>query len=447
MEVTNWCHILIKKIKGCDQNFLQKKNKRRIWKILENFSKNFCIAGKFKKFQTTEKFESCALSGWESKKLPGNINFEIKKTIQRLRMKKIQKVLLQFPEGFHNFYGFLFNIINFCNIFGRKYYISNLVTYGACCIEDSMGKYTGFEILVHYGHSCLIPISECFIFLVYVFLEIKFDYSFLIESLKSYFFSYKNNISTFSTIQFISSLKNIKNELLSFFEILIFRKNKPLSPGEILGCTSIKQKKFHNTLYIGDGRFHLESIVISNFNGRFLQFNPYSKALSLVGYKYFQIFNEREKIINFSVKNIKNFGFIIGSLGRQGGDKICKRLGELGKRAKLNFIVATLGEINSDKIEILGKQFIDVWIQIACPRLSIDWGFSFKKPILTPFELSIVLGLTAWNKLVYPMDFYSNKSGYWGNYVKINSSYNFYLNNIDYKIKSNQKIFKFNERK
>ncbi|KAJ1465323.1 putative diphthamide synthesis protein-domain-containing protein [Baffinella frigidus] len=405
------------------------------------------MAGKFKKFKITEKFESCAFSEWESKKLPCNINFEIKKTIQRLCVKKIQKVLLQFPEGFHNFYGFLFNIINFCNIFGRKYYISNLVTYGACCIEDSMGKYTGFEILIHYGHSCLIPISECFISLIYVFLEIKFDYSFLVESLKSYFFCYKNSISIFSTVQFISSLKNIKKDLLSFFEILIFKKNKPLSPGEILGCTSFKQKNFHNTLYIGDGRFHLESIVISNFNGRFLQFNPYSKALSLVGYKYFQIFNEREKNINYSVKNIKNFGFIIGSLGRQGGDKICKRLSELGKRTKLNFITATLGEINSDKIETIGRQSIDAWVQIACPRLSIDWGFSFRKPILTPFELSIVLGLTTWNKLVYPMDFYSNKSGYWSNYAKLNSSYKFYLNNIDYKIKSNKHIFKIHERK
>lgn len=28
------------------------------------------------------------------------------------------------------------------------------------------------------------------------------------------------------------------------------------------------------------------------------------------------------------------------------------------------------------------------WVQIACPRLSIDWGEAFGKPLLTPYEVS-----------------------------------------------------------
>ena len=28
------------------------------------------------------------------------------------------------------------------------------------------------------------------------------------------------------------------------------------------------------------------------------------------------------------------------------------------------------------------------WVQIACPRLSIDWGEAFSKPLLTPYEVS-----------------------------------------------------------
>ena len=30
---------------------------------------------------------------------------------------------------------------------------------------------------------------------------------------------------------------------------------------------------------------------------------------------------------------------------------------------------------------------VDAWIQIACPRLSIDWGYAFKKPLLSPYEV------------------------------------------------------------
>ncbi len=28
------------------------------------------------------------------------------------------------------------------------------------------------------------------------------------------------------------------------------------------------------------------------------------------------------------------------------------------------------------------------WIQIACPRLSIDWGTAFSKPLLSPYEVN-----------------------------------------------------------
>lgn len=27
------------------------------------------------------------------------------------------------------------------------------------------------------------------------------------------------------------------------------------------------------------------------------------------------------------------------------------------------------------------------WVQIACPRLSIDWGMAFEKPLLSPYEV------------------------------------------------------------
>lgn len=31
------------------------------------------------------------------------------------------------------------------------------------------------------------------------------------------------------------------------------------------------------------------------------------------------------------------------------------------------------------------------WVQVACPRLSIDWGEAFSKPLLTPYEVSTPL--------------------------------------------------------
>ena len=35
---------------------------------------------------------------------------------------------------------------------------------------------------------------------------------------------------------------------------------------------------------------------------------------------------------------------------------------------------------------------VDAWCQVACPRLSIDWGEAFLLPTLTPYEALVALG-------------------------------------------------------
>ena len=43
---------------------------------------------------------------------------------------------------------------------------------------------------------------------------------------------------------------------------------------------------------------------------------------------------------------------------------------------------------------------VGAWVQVACPRLSIDWGESFAKPLLTPYEALVCLGETQWREVV-----------------------------------------------
>lgn len=49
------------------------------------------------------------------------------------------------------------------------------VTYGACCIDDFTAREMGAEMIVHYGHSCLIPVNQTSIKSLYVFVEIAID--------------------------------------------------------------------------------------------------------------------------------------------------------------------------------------------------------------------------------------------------------------------------------
>lgn len=49
------------------------------------------------------------------------------------------------------------------------------VTYGACCVDDFTARAMGCDFLVHYGHSCLVPIDTTQIQTMYVFVDIGID--------------------------------------------------------------------------------------------------------------------------------------------------------------------------------------------------------------------------------------------------------------------------------
>jgi 2-(3-amino-3-carboxypropyl)histidine synthase len=49
------------------------------------------------------------------------------------------------------------------------------VTYGACCVDDLGAKALGADFLIHYGHSCLVPITTTVVKMLYVFVDISID--------------------------------------------------------------------------------------------------------------------------------------------------------------------------------------------------------------------------------------------------------------------------------
>jgi 2-(3-amino-3-carboxypropyl)histidine synthase len=72
-----------------------------------------------------------------------------------------------------------------------------------------------------------------------------------------------------------------------------------------------------------------------------------------------------------------------------------------------------LSEITEEKLN--EYQDCECFIQIACPRISIDWGSYFSKAVITPYEAFVNWNKTHWRDN-YPMDYYSYEGGEWSNY-------------------------------
>lgn len=177
---------------------------------------------------------------------------------------------------------------------------------------------------------------------------------------------------------------------------------KPLSPGEILGCTAPKlPKDVDGLLYIGDGRFHLESIMIANPHVPAYRYDPYSKKLTREGYEHEEMLKLRGEAIASARQTLPsstinpdasascNWGIVLGTLGRQGSLSVLKTI--TSSLPSLNTIPILLSELSPAKLAILAP-YISTFVQTSCPRLSIDWGYAFPRPLLSTYEASVALG-------------------------------------------------------
>ena len=282
------------------------------------------------------------------------------------------------------------------------------VTYGACCIDDYTARALGCDLLVHYAHSCLIPVDVTKIKTLYVFVDISIDTTHLLATLERNFEAGKT-IAIVGTIQFNATLHTIKPPLeRAGFKVLI-PQIAPLSKGEILGCTSPRMStdSVDLMLYLGDGRFHLESAMIHNPELPAYRYDPYSRKLTCETYDHDEMYTLRRQAIG-AAKTAKKWGLILGSLGRQGNPHTMTLIENHLKDRGVSFINLLLSEIFPGKLAMM--EDVECWVQVACPRLSIDWGYAFPKPLLTPYEALVVLGgREDWNRVgesVYPMDFY-----------------------------------------
>lgn len=332
----------------------------------------------------------------------------------------------------------------------RSVFILGDVTYGACCIDDLSAAALGAEILVHYGHSCLVPVDHTVIPCLYVFVDIKIDTNRLINTVALNFENPRNLILA-GTIQFGSAIRAAKPELEKLGFRVLVPQSKPLSAGEVLGCTAptVSKSSFRSTvgsdnddmvvIFVADGRFHLEAFMIANPGIRAYRYDPYIGTLFLEEYDHKGMKETRRGAIE-RARGARNWGIVMGTLGRQGNPRILERLENKMREKGMSSMVVLMSELSPSRISLFGDS-VDAWVQIACPRLSIDWGDAFKAPLLTPFEAEIALGdLPGWwerkvsvhcsrkesccgcvsgdgkdegDDVDYPMDYYAQDGGEW----------------------------------
>ncbi|GAA5898608.1 hypothetical protein JCM6882_000878 [Rhodosporidiobolus microsporus] len=467
--------------------------------------------------------------------LPSNYNFEIPKSIAQIKKNEAKRVALQMPEGLAMYGCALVDVIE--RFSGAECVIMGDVTYGACCIDDYTARALGCDMMIHYGHSCLVPVDTTTIKTLYVFVEISVDRPHLAATVRLNFphcipprsssslsnaalakgkgpeleiaieppssssatksscpscasrsgccsppdpsaaansssiplppNSQTTKLAVVGTIQFVAAVQGLKEDLEAEeaaqaqllaieaakpedgeagesdgkedvkeeeekkqrFEIVV-PQVKPLSPGEILGCTAPRlAADIDALLYVGDGRFHLESIMIANPTVPAFRYDPYTKKLTRELYDHAEMRQVRGEAVAKARASLEQgpkeedgrkdaWAVVLGTLGRQGNLRVLKNVTKhleappasspssalvtpssalvtpssaSSPLTSTPFIPLLLSELSPSKLALM--RGVSTFVQTSCPRLSIDWGYAFPRPLLSPYEASVALGV------------------------------------------------------
>lgn len=174
-----------------------------------------------------------------------------------------------------------------------------------------------------------------------------------------------------STVQFSEHLGRIKKKLEAYKKkAYFFNSFHGRKAGQILGCDNFKvYGEIDGFLYIGDGEFHPKALLVNE--KPVFCYNPFSEEVKKLGRKDWEELKLKKKVSLMKFYSADKIGIIVSTKEKQKlmQGKIEQLKGKLEEEGKEVYLF--LGnEINSRELE--NFNFIDCWVNTACPRIKDD---------------------------------------------------------------------------
>jgi 2-(3-amino-3-carboxypropyl)histidine synthase len=315
-------------------------------------------------------------------------DLDLKRVTRKIKDINANVIGLQFPEGLKIHATQVAEHIQ--NETGATVIISADPCFGACDTADR--KMVGLvDLLVHYGHTALpleYPVPVMFIE-AYSQLDVGESLQKALKLLKDY-----HKIALATTTQHLHLLGDVKKFLEDNGKEVVLESGASTRLGQVLGCnfSSIKNLDADAFLYMGSGNFHPLGIKLFTHKPVIIA-DPYMGEARDI-----DEFADRILRIRFAritkAQEAEKWGILVSSKEGQYRMDLARKLKDmLEEEGKESFIIM-MDNISPDFL--LPFMDIDAFVVTACPRIAVDDSKMYKKPLITPQELEIVLNKRDW---------------------------------------------------
>jgi 2-(3-amino-3-carboxypropyl)histidine synthase len=321
-------------------------------------------------------------------------DIDLTSAISELKRLKARVVALQVPEGLKK------RAYQFAEDLEKQSGAEVLVVaepcFGACDIPSSLFEMV--DAIVNVGHS---PIPSVKFGKPVVFVPARSKVP-VTDQLKKSVGLLKEPVGVLATSQHLLELDEVIEGLESMgIKTKISEGDSRIShAGEILGCnytaaTSLA-KDVNSYLLIGSGSFHALGVHLAT-GKKIVVLDPNLEEPREIDQIKDKMLRQRHAVIE-RAENARVFGIIIGEKIGQRRMRRAKELRKLLRWKRKDAALILMDKFDPDKLRSLS---FDAYVSTACPRIAIDDVAMYDKPLLTPQELEIVLGVRKWENYTF----------------------------------------------
>lgn len=329
--------------------------------------------------------------------------------IQRIKKHRYRKLLFQGPDGLRN------QLVQLAQkITGKVEDIEIIIDgerdFGACDIPYDKAIRMGVDAIFHFGHAKFPATKEQLIsiikrvpveyFPVYDDKEVGRE---IINKLISKLGEGRLIAAVYSVQykeQFLEILKELKRRRIAIANMMM--NHIDLEKWRVIGCDigliGEVADKVDGVIVVSGGLFH--ALGVGLYSGL---------PTLMVDIPRGEVYNIEREIIRYRsliAHNISrardgdNFGVIVSNKSFQYNYSTAKFIHNyIVNKLRKKSVILTLNFINNEELEYFPS--IDIFVQTACPRVSIDDITSFKRPILNIEQFLIFIGKKSFEE-VYP---------------------------------------------
>jgi 2-(3-amino-3-carboxypropyl)histidine synthase len=280
---------------------------------------------------------------------------------------------------------------------GSSFLIVGDPCYGACDYTVRFRDYA--DALVQFGHADIpsMPRDEGVLF-VEIFVDLD-----ITELLERALPKLEARIGLLTTVQHVGTLPRVREWLEAHGKkVFIGRGDARIQfEGQVLGCniTAVEPIKelVDQFVYIGSGNFHPLSVAIES-DKPVLVLDPMMNEVREIGDLKDRILRQRFAAIT-KASEAQRFLVLVSTKVGQTRMEMARELKRKAEAHGRSAEIVLLEEFHPDR---LLPYDADAYVSTACPRIAIDDCLRYRKPILTPLEMEIVLGEKEWSE--YRMD-------------------------------------------